>query len=55
MRDRLRADPAARAAYAELKTRLAGQFADDRSAYIAGKASFITQLLADEASIKRPS
>lgn len=45
-RDRLRTDPAARAAYAELKLGLAERFADDRRAYTAAKDAFITGLLA---------
>lgn len=45
-RDRLRTDPAARTAYAELKRGLAERFADDRRAYTAAKDSFITGLLA---------
>jgi GrpB-like predicted nucleotidyltransferase (UPF0157 family) len=44
LRDRLRADPAARAAYARLKQRLAARFAGDRRAYTAAKAAFIAQL-----------
>ena len=48
VRDRLRVDPAARAAYAQLKRRLAAQYPGDRSAYTAGKEAFIAQLLAEE-------
>jgi GrpB-like predicted nucleotidyltransferase (UPF0157 family) len=45
LRDRLRADPAARTAYGQLKDRLAARFAGDRRAYTAAKAAFIAQLL----------
>jgi GrpB-like predicted nucleotidyltransferase (UPF0157 family) len=45
LRDRLRADPAARAAYARLKERLTTRFGGDRRAYTAAKAAFIAQLL----------
>jgi GrpB-like predicted nucleotidyltransferase (UPF0157 family) len=45
VRDRLRTDQAARTAYAQLKRRLAGQFADDRRAYTAAKSSFIARLV----------
>jgi len=48
LRDRLRCDPAARAAYAQLKRGLAAQFAGDRPAYTAAKAAFITQLLSED-------
>jgi GrpB-like predicted nucleotidyltransferase (UPF0157 family) len=48
LRDRLRADPAARAAYGQLKGRLAVQFARDRRAYTAAKAVFIVQLLSED-------
>lgn len=47
LRDRLRADPAARDAYGRLKGRLAAQLAGDRRAYTVAKAAFIQQLLAD--------
>jgi GrpB-like predicted nucleotidyltransferase (UPF0157 family) len=40
-RDRLRADPAVRARYAELKRDLAQRFRDDREAYTEAKAQFI--------------
>jgi GrpB-like predicted nucleotidyltransferase (UPF0157 family) len=50
VRDRLRTDPDARAAYARLKGRLAARFSDDRRAYTAAKAAFITRLLADDAT-----
>jgi GrpB-like predicted nucleotidyltransferase (UPF0157 family) len=46
-RDRLRADPAARTAYAELKRDLAERFAGDRTAYTAAKHTFIAGLLAE--------
>jgi GrpB-like predicted nucleotidyltransferase (UPF0157 family) len=45
-RDRLRSDPGARDAYAQLKRGLAELFADDRRAYTAAKDSFIAGLLA---------
>ena len=44
VRDRLRADPTARAAYAELKLELAARFPRDRPAYTAGKDGFIASL-----------
>jgi GrpB-like predicted nucleotidyltransferase (UPF0157 family) len=44
-RDRLRADPAAAAAYAALKRRLAAEHAHDRAAYTAAKAPFIAGVL----------
>ncbi|MCM6774483.1 GrpB family protein [Nocardia sp. CDC159] len=44
-RDRLRSDPAARRAYAQLKCQLAAQHADDRQAYTSAKNSLITKLL----------
>jgi len=44
-RDRLRADPELRRRYGELKRRLARECADDREAYTAGKAPFITDAL----------
>jgi GrpB-like predicted nucleotidyltransferase (UPF0157 family) len=47
-RDRLRIDPDARAAYAEVKRRLGEQFAGDRQAYTAGKAAFVAGLLSVE-------
>jgi GrpB-like predicted nucleotidyltransferase (UPF0157 family) len=46
-RDRLRADSKARDAYAKLKQDLAREFPNDRNAYIAGKITFIAQILAD--------
>jgi GrpB-like predicted nucleotidyltransferase (UPF0157 family) len=47
LRDRLRADPVARAAYAQLKRGLAVQFAGDRRAYTVAKAAFIVRLLGE--------
>jgi len=44
-RDRLRADNALRDAYAALKRDLAARFPRDREAYIAGKESFVTEVL----------
>jgi GrpB-like predicted nucleotidyltransferase (UPF0157 family) len=44
-RDRLRADPDARAAYARLKYALAERYRDDREAYTAAKTPFIESLL----------
>jgi GrpB-like predicted nucleotidyltransferase (UPF0157 family) len=55
LRDRLRADPAARAAYARLKGRLAGQFAGDRRAYTAAKAAFIVELLSEDGRAAPPT
>ena len=55
LRNRLRADTAARAAYARLKRRLAARFASDRGAYTAGKAAFVAQLLSEEAPLRKPS
>lgn len=46
-RDHLRAQPAARAAYAALKRDLAARFAHDREAYQDGKSALIEQLLRD--------
>jgi GrpB-like predicted nucleotidyltransferase (UPF0157 family) len=45
-RDRLRRDPELRDAYAALKRRLAAAHPNDRVAYTAGKAAFITQTIA---------
>ena len=45
-RDRLRADPALRDAYAELKRELAARFPRDREAYIDGKTAFVLEVLA---------
>lgn len=44
-RDYLRAHPAARAAYQQLKQQLAVQYAADRAAYSAAKASFVQSVL----------
>jgi GrpB-like predicted nucleotidyltransferase (UPF0157 family) len=44
-RGRLRADPDARAAYSRVKRTLGEQFAGDRQAYTAGKATFVAELL----------
>ena len=44
-RDRLRADEALRDAYAELKQDLAARFPLDREAYLAGKESFVNEVL----------
>jgi GrpB-like predicted nucleotidyltransferase (UPF0157 family) len=46
LRDRLRADPVAAAAYADLKRALAARFRHDRVAYTEGKTAFIDSLLA---------
>jgi GrpB-like predicted nucleotidyltransferase (UPF0157 family)/GNAT superfamily N-acetyltransferase len=45
-RDLLRADPAAAAAYVELKRSLAERFAGDREAYTEGKTGFVERALA---------
>jgi GrpB-like predicted nucleotidyltransferase (UPF0157 family) len=45
VRDRLRADPRARAEYQQLKQQLAREFPNDRVAYTAAKESFIQSLL----------
>lgn len=45
-RDALRADPALAARYAELKLRLAAEFAHDKATYTAAKAPFILAVLA---------
>jgi GrpB-like predicted nucleotidyltransferase (UPF0157 family)/ribosomal protein S18 acetylase RimI-like enzyme len=52
-RDRLRADPAAAAKYAALKSELADRYRDDREAYTDAKAGFISNLL-DKADENRP-
>lgn len=44
-RDRLRADDVLRDAYAKLKRDLAARFPKDREAYIAGKESFVHEVL----------
>src|SRR5215212_8557968 len=46
--DRLRADQAARSAYAQLKGRLAAQFSGDRCAYTAAETAFIQQLPSED-------
>jgi GrpB-like predicted nucleotidyltransferase (UPF0157 family) len=48
LRDRLRNDPTARVAYAQLKRGLAAKFAGDRPAYTAAKAAFIARLLSED-------
>ncbi|HLI65941.1 MAG TPA: GrpB family protein [Caulobacteraceae bacterium] len=45
-RDRLRADPAVRDAYRDLKLGLADRFRDDREAYTEAKTDFILTMLA---------
>jgi GrpB-like predicted nucleotidyltransferase (UPF0157 family) len=45
IRDHLRRNPEARAAYGELKKRLAGQFPTDIDSYVAGKTDFLLELL----------
>jgi GrpB-like predicted nucleotidyltransferase (UPF0157 family) len=50
VRDRLRADPEARAAYAELKIGLAERYPNDRASYTAAKGSFFTALFAQAGS-----
>ncbi len=47
-RDRLRARPGLAAEYAQLKRRLAREFADDREAYAEGKAAFVRRVLAEQ-------
>ncbi len=44
-RDRLRGDATTREAYLRLKSRLAGEFRDDREAYTEAKTSFIESVL----------
>lgn len=46
-RDALRSDPLLAHAYAELKRRLAQQFATDREGYTAAKTEFVERVLAD--------
>jgi GrpB-like predicted nucleotidyltransferase (UPF0157 family) len=46
-RDRLRDRPGLAAEYAELKRRLAREFAGDRQAYAEGKAAFVRRVLAE--------
>lgn len=48
LRGRLRTDPSARAAYAQLRTILAIRFPTDRRAYTAAKAELISKLLSME-------
>ena len=50
-RDYLRAHPAARAAYQQLKQDLATQYAADRAAYSAAKTTFIQDILAADSSV----
>jgi GrpB-like predicted nucleotidyltransferase (UPF0157 family) len=45
VRDHLRQNPSAVAAYAALKKRLAEQFPDDIASYISGKTDFLVELL----------
>lgn len=45
-RDYLRAHPEAARAYARLKRKLAGKFAQDREAYTQGKSEFVERILA---------
>jgi GrpB-like predicted nucleotidyltransferase (UPF0157 family) len=52
--DRLRADQAARSAYAQLKGDLAAQFSGDHRAYTAAKAAFIQQLLGEDGKTATP-
>ena len=52
MRDHLLGDPLAARAYAELKTRLAREFAEDSLAYTRAKTAFI-QALVDKACAER--
>lgn len=47
VRDRLRADPAARDEYAALKQSLAELFPHDRASYSRGKAAFLRNLVGD--------
>jgi GrpB-like predicted nucleotidyltransferase (UPF0157 family) len=53
-RDRLRADPALRRRYAELKRRLHRRFPGDRKYYTDGKHHFIRAVLAVDASPPAP-
>jgi GrpB-like predicted nucleotidyltransferase (UPF0157 family) len=48
VRDRLRSDPRARAAYADLKRDLATKFPHNRAAYTAAKTEFIQRLSAPD-------
>ena len=47
-RDRLRDEPAVRAAYAALKQQLAAAHPDDRGAYTAGKAGFVLHIISEQ-------
>ena len=49
-RDHLRANPAARAAYQQLKQELATRYAADRAAYSAAKTTFIQHILAADSN-----
>ena len=51
-RDYLRAHPAARAAYQQLKQDLATQYAGDRAAYSAAKTTFVEHILAADTSVE---
>lgn len=51
LRDRLRRDPAAVAAYGQLKKDLAAKFPEDIDSYIAGKSAFILKIL-EEAGLE---
>jgi GrpB-like predicted nucleotidyltransferase (UPF0157 family) len=53
-RDRLRNEPELRAAYAELKHRLAAAHAMDRRQYTAGKATFVESALRDQPPMAIP-
>jgi hypothetical protein len=53
--DRLRADQAARSAYAQLKGRLAAQFSGDRCAYTAAETAFIQQLPSEDGRTATPT
>jgi GrpB-like predicted nucleotidyltransferase (UPF0157 family) len=55
LRDRLRADPTARTAYAQLKGRVAVRFSGDRRAYTAAKAAFIGHLLSEDGRTATPT
>ena len=49
-RDALRRSASLRGEYAELKSRLALQYPEDREAYTEGKTDFVRRVLAHEAS-----
>lgn len=53
-RDALRADPAVRDAYAQLKRELVRSHGDDKSAYTAAKAPFVRRVLAGTALVTAP-